>query len=157
MIFVLLGTQDAPFPRLIELIHELTQVENFQEEVIVQAGVTPVAWTNPQVKVQSLFDKDVFQANLKAARLIITHGGAGTIFEALNEHKKTIVVPRRAKFAEHVDDHQLELTEMLADLGCIEMYQSGPMIDTIRKTEHQTYTIYEPDHTLVHYIQRRLT
>lgn len=157
MIFVLLGTQDAPFSRLIELIYDLVQTPGFDEDVIVQAGTTPVLWKSRHVTVQPLFNKTEFQTHLKEARLVITHGGAGTIFEALSERKKTIVVPRQAKHREHVDDHQFELTEMLADLQCIEMYHSGDLIDIIRRVEQNEYTTYEPDHTLIHYIQRRLT
>ena len=47
------------------------------------------------------------------ARVIVTHGGAGTILTLSNFNKKIIVVPRLKKFNEHVDDHQLELAEFL--------------------------------------------
>ena len=40
MIFVTLGTQDKPFPRLIEAVEKQVQLGNIKEEVIVQSGST---------------------------------------------------------------------------------------------------------------------
>ncbi len=49
----------------------------------------------------------------KEARIIITHGGAGSIIFALQFRKPTIVVPRLKRYGEHINDHQLELTKKL--------------------------------------------
>ena len=39
--------------------------------------------------------------------------------DAVKRGKKTIVVPRLARYGEHVDDHQLELTQRLHQLKLI--------------------------------------
>lgn len=155
MIFVLLGTQDASFTRLTNMVRELVQTPNWQEEVIIQSGTTPIEWGNEHVQVSPFFEKSVFQTHFKNARIIITHGGAGTMFEALNENKKTIVIPRLAQFGEHVDDHQLELATMFSDLGYLEIHQYGHLVDTINKVEITLYNKYEANHKLAEHIQRR--
>ena len=40
LIFVTLGTQDKPFPRLLEKIEKQIKKGNIKEDVIVQAGYT---------------------------------------------------------------------------------------------------------------------
>jgi beta-1,4-N-acetylglucosaminyltransferase len=46
--------------------------------------------------------------------VVVTHGGYGTIIEALRLGKVPVVMPRRRKYQEHVDDHQVDLAEELA-------------------------------------------
>jgi len=53
------------------------------------------------------------------ARIIITHGGPGSIILALSNGKVPIVVPRQRKFSEHVDDHQVLFTKKLESEGKI--------------------------------------
>ena len=43
--------------------------------------------------------------------MIITHGGVGSILNALKNEKKVIAMPRLAKFKEHNDDHQVEICQ----------------------------------------------
>jgi UDP-N-acetyl-D-mannosaminouronate:lipid I N-acetyl-D-mannosaminouronosyltransferase len=45
------------------------------------------------------------------AGLVITHAGAGTVFQLLEDNKKMLVVPNH----ERVDDHQLDLTNYLEE------------------------------------------
>ncbi|MDI6654714.1 MAG: glycosyltransferase, partial [Candidatus Hydrothermarchaeota archaeon] len=55
----------------------------------------------------------------KEARIVISHGGAGSIIFALRSGKPVVVVPRLKKFDEHVNDHQLELAKQLEREGKI--------------------------------------
>ena len=56
---------------------------------------------------------------IKSANVIITHGGVGTIIQAINLGKKIIAVPRLQKYKEHVNDHQLQIIENFNDRGYI--------------------------------------
>lgn len=156
MIFVLLGTQDAPFTRLIDMIHELVLENDWTEQVIIQSGTTKVTWEHPNVLIQPFFDVKTFKKHFKNARMIITHGGAGTMFEALEMEKKIIVVPRLRKYLEHVDDHQIELAEVFAKRGHVEVYQFGKMRTLISKVEQQMYRKYEPQRELIAHIERTI-
>ena len=112
MILVLLGTQPLPFTRLIEQLITLHQAGQFiNQKIMIQAGATPVDY--PDFEVFSLIEKSRLQQLIDEADLVITHGGAGSMFELLAKQKKIIVMARRAEFGEHVDDHQLELVDML--------------------------------------------
>ena len=53
------------------------------------------------------------------ADYIITHGGVGTITDALKLGKKIIAVPRLSKYKEHVNDHQLQIIENFSEKGFI--------------------------------------
>ena len=60
-----------------------------------------IEFTNPQEMSEYI----------KEADYIITHGGVGTIIQALNLNKKIIAVPRLKQYKEHVNDHQLQVIE----------------------------------------------
>jgi UDP-N-acetylglucosamine transferase subunit ALG13 len=53
------------------------------------------------------------------ARVIVTHGGVGSILMALSAGKSPIVMPRRAALREAVDDHQVDFVEHLAKAGIV--------------------------------------
>ena len=51
--------------------------------------------------------------------ILITHGGAGTVIDAVKRGKRTIVVPRLSKYREHIDDHQMELPVRLHAMNLV--------------------------------------
>jgi UDP-N-acetylglucosamine transferase subunit ALG13 len=112
MIFITLGTHEQPFNRLIKEINHLVKDNIIQEEVFMQAGyINEVAPSVPHERFISSAEMDVY---LKKARVIIVHGGLGSIVRALNNKKIPIVVPRQKKFGEHVDDHQVIFSSKLS-------------------------------------------
>lgn len=60
---------------------------------------------------------DEFSNEMEKANIVITHGGTGAIIGAVKKGKKVIAVPRRAKYGEHVDDHQLQLIKQFDDFS----------------------------------------
>ena len=64
-------------------------------------------------------NENEFHDYMKKANIIITHGGVGTIIEGLELKKKMIVVPRLAKYGEHVNDHQVQIVENFEKSGYI--------------------------------------
>ena len=48
---------------------------------------------------------------IRECDVLITHSGVATIIAGLKNDKKVIVVPRLAKYGEHVDDHQVQIAE----------------------------------------------
>ena len=110
MILVTCGTQQQQFTRLFEYVEQL----NIDDEVIMQLGHTQFNTRHQSYDFSTSFEEDI-----KRADIIITHGGVGTIMNGLLNNKKVIVVPRLSKYNEHVDDHQLEITSKLTNLGYI--------------------------------------
>ena len=117
MILVMLGTQNNSFHRLLEEIDRLIKKEVIQEEVIVQAGYTK--YETPNMEIFGLIPKEELKQYQQEARLIITHGGAGSIITSLQYGKKVIAVPRKHEYGEHVNNHQEEIVELFNSKGYI--------------------------------------
>jgi UDP-N-acetylglucosamine transferase subunit ALG13 len=60
-----------------------------------------------------------FSRCITEADLVILHGGAGSVIHAIHAGKIPVVMPRLAKYGEHVDDHQVEFARALAREGKI--------------------------------------
>ena len=117
MVFVIVGTQDKPFERLLKYVDKHIEKGNIKGEVIVQAGQTKYHSNN--MKILNLIPIDEFQDYIKKADYIITHGGVGSILDGLNAGKKIIAVPRLAKYGEHVNDHQVQIIDEFVNKGYI--------------------------------------
>ena len=107
MIFVMLGTQNNDFHRLLDEIEKNIENGNINEEVIVQAGFTK--YESDKMRIFDVTSKDNLEDLIKKADLIITHAGVGSIEMSLEQNKKVIAVPRLKKFKEHVNDHQKDI------------------------------------------------
>ncbi len=103
MIFVTVGTHEQQFNRLIEYMDKWA-IEN-DEEVIIQTGYSTYEPQN--CKWQKLFSFQEMCKYVDDARIVITHGGPSSFIAPLQIGKTPIVVPRRYKFNEHVNDHQV--------------------------------------------------
>lgn len=112
MIFVTVGTHEQPFNRLVKKVDELVANGDIKEKVIVQTGFSTYVPQNCEAHKMMSFDD--MQTALKKARIVITHGGPSSFIEALQFGKVPIVVPRQEKFHEHVNNHQVEFTELIA-------------------------------------------
>ena len=117
MIFVTVGTQDWSFKRLIEAVEKAVIDKKITDEVIVQAGNTK--YESEHVKILNYIPFEEFAAFMDKADIIITHGGVGSILNAVKLGKKVIAVPRLAKYNEHVNDHQLQVIKKMTDDGYI--------------------------------------
>lgn len=117
MILVTLGTQDKGFERLLRQIDKEIEKGNIQEEVIVQAGYTEYHSNN--MEIFDLLPADEFDDLMNKARIVITHGGAGSILTAIKKDKIVIAAARLKKYKEHTNDHQKQLIKEFADAGYI--------------------------------------
>lgn len=117
MILVILGTQKFQFNRLLKMIDDLLDEKTIKEEVIAQIGNSDYCPKN--FSYVKFFSHEDFIKKINECDIVITHGGVGSISNALRFHKKTIVVPRNSKYNEHVDNHQYELTKKYSELGYI--------------------------------------
>lgn len=119
MTFVTVGNPKQGFGRLLDAVEDLAgKGVSVLAPVFVQAGhnvdFRPVycEWT-------SFLLAEEFQRRMAQSDLIITHGGAGTLLHALRLGKVPVVMPRRKKYGEHVNDHQVQLVEAFASDGWI--------------------------------------
>lgn len=117
MIFVILGTQDKTFPRLLEAIDKQIENGNIKDKVIAQVGSTKYESNN--MKIVDFMPVEEFNKYIDDADFIITHAGVGTILTALNKNKKIIAAPRLKKYGEHVNDHQIQIVEKFSEEGYV--------------------------------------
>ncbi len=135
MILVSLGTQDKEFVRLLRDVEKAIEEGDIQEEVVAQIGQTK--FTSDKMKLVDFLNEAEFSALLKEARILITHGGVGTIIHAVNAQKPVIACARLAKYGEHHNDHQLQIIERFAKMGCLIPYYDGDSLkERLKEAEH---------------------
>ena len=115
MVFVILGTQDKDFSRLLKAVDKAIDDGYIKDRVVVQAGSTK--YTSDNMEIFDLLPAPEFDKMMDDADLIITHGGVGTILTAIKKNKKIIAASRLAKYREHHNDHQKQIIKEFADKG----------------------------------------
>ena len=123
MILVVLGTQDKRFERLLKVVEEAIAQGVIKEEVMVQAGCT--VYDSSKMNVVDYVDMTTFEQWMKDCRLLITHGGVGTIMSGLRNKKPVIACARLAKYGEHHNDHQCEIIETFYGKGYLIPLRDG--------------------------------
>ena len=113
MIFVTLGTHEQPFDRIIIEINRLIKKGAIEEEVFMQVGYRYN--TIPVCPYEQFLSMTEMNDHIKKARVVVVHGGLGSIMQAFINKKVPVVVPRQSQFGEHVDDHQLLFSKRIAD------------------------------------------
>ena len=132
MIFVTVGTDTHQFDRLIIGIDELVKKGKIKEDVIAQIG--NCEYTPKNFKYFKFKPYEEIEKLTEKSTTVISHGGAGSIMLALENKKPLIVVPRLKKYNEHVNDHQIEITEELEKQGKIlAVYEINELDDKIKK------------------------
>ena len=113
MIFVTVGTHEQQFNRLIKYIDFLKRDNYINEEIIIQTGFSTYI---PQYCIwNKMFQyKDILK-KIEDARIVITHGGPSSFIMPLQAGKIPIVVPRQKQFNEHVNNHQLDFSKIVAE------------------------------------------
>jgi UDP-N-acetylglucosamine--N-acetylmuramyl-(pentapeptide) pyrophosphoryl-undecaprenol N-acetylglucosamine transferase len=127
VIFVTLGTHEQPFERALDLLAPLSE----GDDLLVQHGSTPPRPQWPGVEWSRYLDWEPLIARMQDADVVITHAGVGSAVTAIRAGKKPILLPRLARFGEHVDDHQLQLAERLAAFGMALACTPGSRLDEL--------------------------
>ena len=141
MILVTLGTQDKSFIRLLKEIDNQINLGNIKEQVIAQVGFTPFIPTSKMKTYQYLPDKKL-KEYMQKANLIITHGGIGSVLNALSYNKKVIAFSRLAKYKEHINDHQVQIVNEFAKEGYIltgKISELDKLLIDVKKFEPRKY------------------
>lgn len=115
MIFVCVGSRDYQFNRLLKKIDDLIASGEIQDKVIAQIGQSE--YEPRHYEWHRFVDRDCFKKYQNEADIIISHAGTGALIGALKLEKQVIAVPRLAKYGEHIDDHQTQISRVLAEEG----------------------------------------
>jgi len=84
---------------------------------VAQTGVStyqpcnfvPVPWLEP-AELELLVER---------SRYVVCHAGSGLISGALRAGRRPLVLARLQRYGEHFDDHQLQLSTRLGELGLV--------------------------------------
>ena len=113
MIFVTVGTHEQQFNRLVREIDRLKETGVIDDEVMIQTGFSD--YEPKFCKWSKLIPYEDMQKYMDEAKIIITHGGPSSFLDALKRGKFPIVVPRKKEFDEHVNDHQVDFCNAVAE------------------------------------------
>lgn len=107
-ILVTVGNDHHSFHRLIKAVDELSG--NSAYDFIIQYGYSSYV---PRFNKNNhrFFAREEFYQAFNEADLIISHAGIGTLIDTIQNRKKLILVPKRHKYKEHFNDHQLEVAQ----------------------------------------------
>lgn len=134
-IFVSVGTHPQQFNRLLQELDRLAGQENAMAEIFAQTGNSSYGPKN--YKFERFVGEADYNLRMGKADVVVSHGGAGTIINALRLGKKLVVVPRLKKFGEHTNDHQLDLAKALEKQGkCIAVFNISELGTALKKAEN---------------------
>jgi UDP-N-acetylglucosamine transferase subunit ALG13 len=122
MIFVSVGTHEAPFDRMLRAVCEL----DLGEQLVVQYGPSAVRCEGAVESEYLPFDEVVDY--IREARAVVMHAGVGSVMISLANGKRPIVMARLQRLGEHVDDHQLELARRLEANGLLTLVEDSPAL-----------------------------
>ena len=92
----------------------LASTDILSKPIVIQYGNNSVDTQDKECEWIKFTSMKEFETRIKEAEILILHAGAGSLIHAIQAGKIPIVMPRRAVYKEHVDDHQVELAERLA-------------------------------------------
>jgi UDP-N-acetylglucosamine transferase subunit ALG13 len=111
MIFISVGTHKQQFNRLLKEIDDLIIKKIIKDKVFAQIGYSN--YVPKKYDYKKFLGIEEFDENINKCTIFITHAGEGNIGTALQYEKKMVIIPRRKKFDEHTNDHQLELADAI--------------------------------------------
>ena len=103
MIFATVGSQ-APFDRLIRAVDDWAGSRNRSD---VFAQIAAGDYCPIHAKYKKFVEPKEFRQLVQDARVIVAHAGMGSIITALEMGKPIVVMPRRARYRETRNDHQV--------------------------------------------------
>lgn len=133
-IFATVGTQ-LPFDRLIRELDAWTE-GNSQCDVVAQIGLS--RYEPRHMRWDRMVPEKRFREYLSDCDAIVAHAGMGTIISAIDNGKRVIVMPRRAEYGEHRNDHQLATAKRLGHLQGLAVVQDGPELAEALEEVHRS-------------------
>jgi UDP-N-acetylglucosamine transferase subunit ALG13 len=119
LLLVAVGTDHHRFDRLVRWVDGWLGSERGRAaglRCLMQTG-TSAPPTGHAAQWEAYLEFEALQAAMRDAAAVVCHGGPGTILGARHAGAVPIVVPRRHRLGEHVDDHQLAFSRRLAGDG----------------------------------------
>lgn len=118
---VTVGSEQFPFTRAIEAARvALDGVETWW-----QTGNTPVDGVQLKGDARPWWPGDELALRAGEADVVLTHAGVGSILMVLRTGGCPVVIPRVHELGEHIDDHQTQLSDTLAQRNLVVVAHPG--------------------------------
>ena len=125
--------------RLIEAIDKMAST--MSETFFIQTGNSTYKPKNCEYK--DFVDALEFQKMIENCSILVTHSGVGTIMRGIDAGKPVLVVPRLARYHEHVDDHQVQIAKAFAEKNCViycdDLEQLPKVLEDTKTFQFQPY------------------
>ena len=142
MIMITVGSQQFQFNRLLKAVDQQVGEGKIKDRIFAQIGASDYFPKNYDWR--DYLDRDGMEQVMGKARIVITHGGTGTIIGAIKQGKKVIAVPRLKEYGEHVDNHQLQLVGQFRGMNMIcECLDCDKLWKLIREVKDKEFNDYE--------------
>jgi UDP-N-acetylglucosamine transferase subunit ALG13 len=152
MILISVGSTQFPFARMNALAGRLSEQNTRKEKIIFQYGALSPQYYYPPISLHAFIMQDKLLEYMKAARVIICHGGPGTIYQSLSFGKIPWVFPRKQRFGEHLTDHQVEFCAFMAKRNLVKIISDNTPITSIIKGSPMTTPVQRHNQSLVRYL-----
>ncbi|WP_299493167.1 glycosyltransferase [Acaryochloris sp. IP29b_bin.137] len=119
MITVVLGTSPFPFNRAISWVGTLLEQGILKKDIFIQYGASDISQLAKcsQLSTAAFIAASDMKANIEQSQLVISHAGQGLTRFLADSKVPFVLLPRLARFGEHIDDHQLWFAEAVAQQG----------------------------------------
>jgi beta-1,4-N-acetylglucosaminyltransferase len=118
MIFVTVGNDYRNFDRLLKKMDKIAPL--IPSEIVIQRGYSRYLPKNTKHFEFVSMNKAI--EYIRRSQLVISHAGIGTIILCKEYGVPIIILPRRRRYGEHMNDHQLEITKVLEERGDKSIY-----------------------------------
>lgn len=112
--FINVGNSKNNFPRFFSIIKKY--FNQLPKPIHIQYGYSKLKkeeFLGKDISVYKFLEYEKYQELSRKAKLFISHGGIGSIQTALENNKVPIIIPRLKKYREIINNHQLEICEIL--------------------------------------------
>jgi UDP-N-acetylglucosamine transferase subunit ALG13 len=118
MIFVTVGNHFQGFERLLRKVDEIAL--RIPHEIVIQKGYSKYVPQN--AKYFNFVPLKTAVEYIQKSDLVVSHAGMGTIILCKASGIPILIFPRRERYKEHVNDHQLEIAMVLKERGDKNIY-----------------------------------
>ena len=109
MIYVTVGNDYRGFNRLLSKIDEIAP--RVPTDILIQRGYS--SFSPEHAPFFDFVPMERAMEYLRTSELVVSHAGIGTIILCKEYGTPLVILPRRKKYREHMNDHQLEVAEAL--------------------------------------------
>lgn len=138
MILFTTGHEQFQFDYLMRLVVPVRD-EFPDEEIVVQYGQSNHIPAGHGIEAVRLLPSEKFREAVSNARVVVSHCGEGNLLLLQELGTPFVLVPRTKRRKEHVDDHQVELAQVLERAGLPVAFDVSGLLNTLRNPRFVKY------------------